>query len=191
MPVNAGTFLFSSMSKKDSVNLSYPIGKFDKTQLITEKKLEEWIVDLENFPSKLRTLVAPLTKAQLALTYKPGGWSVKEIVHHLADSHHHSYIRFKWALTEDTPVIKPYHQEQWAVLPGMDCLDIAWSLKHLEVVHFKLVFLLKSMQEALFDKTFIHPDGMEVFTLRQNVGQYAWHGLHHYTHIKNALSKTQ
>lgn len=175
------------MEKLD--RLQYPIGKFVAPEIITEEKLHEWITILEMFPSQLRDMVSEMSDTQLDKPYRPDGWTVRQVVHHVADSHHHSYIRFKWALTEDTPTIKPYVQNKWADLPDLAGMPVEWSLRHIEAVHYKLVRLLRAMSNQDFDKTFIHPDGDVVFTLRKNVGQYAWHSMHHYMHIANLVKR--
>jgi len=167
----------------------YPIGVYDMPSEISQSTLQKWIKTLETFPAQLRDRVRDLNEKQLDTPYRDGGWTVRRVVHHLADSHHHSYIRFKWALTEDNPVIKPYDEKGWNDLPDLKDEPLEWSLKHLDVIHFKLVRLLKVMTDSDFDKTFVHPVGNKKITLRQNVGQYAWHSLHHFAHIENALKR--
>ncbi|WP_342774068.1 YfiT family bacillithiol transferase [Muriicola soli] len=117
------------------------------------------------------------------------GWTVRQVVHHLADSHHHSYIRFKWALTEDRPVIKPYLEKEWANLTDASTAPIDLSLNHLEAVHAKLVYLLTGLSSADWQRTFIHPDNNSETTLEENAGRYAWHGNHHLAHIQSFLER--
>src|SRR6056297_370868 len=112
--------------------LKYPIGKFQIPKSITDEDLLVWIKVLEEFPKKLRVLVEGLTQEQLETPYRPGGWTVRQTVHHISDSHHNSYMRFKWALTEDTPVIKPYDEQAWAALFDSKSAPIALSLDHLQ-----------------------------------------------------------
>ncbi len=169
--------------------LKYPIGKFSMPVEISEKKLTEWITILEEIPAQLRDLVSEMSDNKLDVPYRPDGWTVRQVVHHLADSHHHSYSRFKWALTEDNPTIKPYDEKAWAQLVDVDGMPVEWSLRHIEAVHYKLVRLLRCMTPSQFEKTFVHPDGNKVITLRQNVGHYAWHSRHHFMHIKNLVEK--
>ena len=168
--------------------LRYPIGKVKTPDVITDEKLQEYITILEMFPSRLEELVRNLDDKQLDTPYREGGWTIRQLIHHIADSHHHSYIRFKWALTEDNPVIKPYIQEKWAELEHLKKAPISWSLQHLEVVHRKLVSLLGSLTDAQWERTFRHPEGDVEISLRKNAGIYAWHSMHHFMHIKNAIS---
>jgi hypothetical protein len=167
--------------------LKYPIGHFVKPATINPLLVKDWIAQIESLPVNLSDLVIPLSKEQLDTPYRPGGWTVRQVVHHLADSHHHSYIRFKWALTEDRPVIKPYLEKEWAMLFDAVSAPIDLSLKHLEAVHAKLVYLLKGLSEEDLMKTFIHPVGNSETTLKENIGRYAWHGNHHFAHIKSLL----
>ncbi|MEX0274559.1 MAG: YfiT family bacillithiol transferase [Flavobacteriaceae bacterium] len=169
--------------------LKYPIGKFECPNPITETHLLEWTNALETLPQRLEDLVAPLSETQLDTPYRPGGWTVRQLVHHVADSHHHSYIRFKWAMTEDTPVIKPYVQTEWAQLPDSLSSPISLSLAHLKVVHAKLVNLLRMVQKQDLERKFIHPEGNVEVALTENMGIYAWHGNHHYAHIKNLVER--
>lgn len=167
--------------------LKYPIGKFEYPNEITQTHLENWIEVLETFPKKLSALVSSLSDEQLDTTYRPEGWTVRQVIHHLADSHHHSYIRFKWALTEDKPVIKYYFEQLWAELPDAKCAPIQLSLDHVKVIHAKLVYLLKSLSVDELNKSFIHPEHNEEVVLKKNIGIYAWHSNHHYAHIENLL----
>ncbi|WGK65112.1 YfiT family bacillithiol transferase [Croceiramulus getboli] len=167
----------------------YPIGKFQVPTQISQQDWQGWKQELASFPEQLTHLVSNLTPAQLDTPYREGGWTVRQVVHHLADSHHHSYIRFKWALTEDNPVIKPYDEKAWAQLPDVLDAPIELSLEHLRIVHKKLVHLLDCCSQEHLKRSFIHPDGQVKTTLLENTGRYAWHGRHHYTHILNLLTK--
>ena len=169
--------------------LKYPIGKYSIPSPITEAHLEEWIDILEHLPARLEAMVHPLNEEQLETPYRPGGWTVRQVVHHVSDSHHHSYVRFKWALTEDNPVIKPYFEKEWAGLFDTRTAPIQMSLNHLKAVHFKLVYLLKGLTKEQLQRTFTHPDGNEVTTLEENIGRYAWHGSHHFAHIQNLIER--
>ena len=169
--------------------LRYPIGKFEKPTNITEAQLQEWISVLESLPQRLENLVKPLNESQLETPYRPGGWTVRQVVHHISDSHHNSYIRFKWALTENDPVIKAYDEKAWAELFDTRTAPIQMSLDHLRAVHAKLVYLLKGLSKEDFKKQFIHPDGNLPTSLDENVGRYAWHSNHHYAHIANLIQR--
>lgn len=167
--------------------LRYPIGKTQFPQTITKKDVTTWIRTLEEFPLKLQTLVAELSDNQLDTPYREGGWTIRQVIHHLADSHHHSYIRFKWTLTEDTPIIKAYYEDRWANLHDTKSAPILLSLNALESTHAKLVYLLKGLSENDLDQSFIHPETKEAVQLRKNIAIYAWHSNHHYAHIENVM----
>ncbi|MCR9264629.1 MAG: putative metal-dependent hydrolase [Flavobacteriaceae bacterium] len=177
------------MEKEQLEQLRYPIGHYQIPDPITQQHLDEWISVLENLPQRLADMVLPLSEDQLEAPYRPEGWTVRQLVHHIADSHHHSYIRFKWALTEDNPLIKPYDEKAWAALFDSKSAPIQMSLDHLRVVHAKLVYLLKGLSEEDLQRKFTHPDGNEETTLKENIGRYAWHGSHHFAHIKKLLER--
>ena len=126
--------------------LKYPIGKAQLPEIITEDQISEWIAVLETFPELLEKLVENLSEAQLETPYRPGGWTVRQVIHHIADSHHHSYTRFKWALTESTPVIKAYDEASWAELHDTREAPIGLSLRAIATTHAKLVYFLKGWQ---------------------------------------------
>jgi len=169
--------------------LKYPIGKYVIPNPITDGHLSDWITILEQLPARFEAMVTPLSEKQLETPYRPGGWTVRQVIHHVSDSHHHSYIRFKWALTEDNPIIKPYLEKEWAHLFDTRTAPIQMSLDHLRAVHFKLVYLLRGLSEEQLQRTFVHPEGNEVSTLKENIGRYAWHGSHHFAHIKNLIDR--
>ncbi len=173
------------MTENELEQLRYPIGKFVRPETINDDHVKAWIESLAHLPARMEALVSGLSEEQLDTPYRPGGWTVRQVVHHVSDSHHHSYIRFKWALTEEKPVIKPYFEQEWAKLFDTRTAPIQMSLDHLKAVHFKLVYLLRGLSEEQLDRSFIHPDGNEEVVLRQNIGIYAWHGQHHYAHIEN------
>ena len=177
------------MDQDNLESLKYPIGQFEVPETITDAQIKEWIEELEILPAKFRTLVENLSEAQLETPYRPGGWTVRQTVHHVSDSHHNSYIRFKWALTEDTPLIKAYDEKAWADLFDTKTAPITMSLDHLTIVHTKLVYLLKGLDRAALQKAFLHPEGNIRTTLEENIGRYAWHGNHHYTHIYNLIQR--
>ncbi|MGG0186626.1 YfiT family bacillithiol transferase [Bacillus rhizoplanae] len=163
------------------MELRYPIGHFTYEENITQDTIENWIGQIENLPIELTQAVKDLDKNQLDTPYRPGGWTVRQVVHHIADSHMNSYIRFKLALTENNPTIKPYMEEKWAELPD-STLPIDVSLSLLESLHTRWVTLLRSMKSNDLAKTFNHPESGSN-KLGVTVGLYAWHGRHHTAHI--------
>lgn len=169
--------------------LKYPIGKFVKPDTIDELLIRQWINDIQQFPALLEELTAPLTVAQLNWRYRPEGWTIKQVAHHCADSHINSLIRFKLALTEDAPTIRPYFEGRWATLPDSMDDDLSSTMFLLKGLHQKWVKLLRNLSEEELDKTFVHPEYGKVYTLRENIGIYAWHGNHHLAHIWQALQK--
>lgn len=175
------------MTNEALEKLQYPIGVFDCPNTISKEDMASWISILEHFPQRLEHLVSNLTDKHLDTPYRPGGWTLRQVVHHLADSHHHSYIRFKWALTENKPVIKYYYEALWAELDDSRLGPIDISLLHLKAVHAKLVYLLKGLSDADLNKSFIHPEHNEEVVLKKNIGIYAWHCNHHYAHIENLI----
>ncbi len=169
--------------------LRYPIGTYKIPNPITNDHFKEWVAVLEHLPERFSAMVMPLSEEQLETPYRPEGWTVRQVVHHVSDSHHHSYIRFKWALTEDNPVIKPYDEKGWAALFDTKTAPIQMSLDHIKAVHTKLVYLLKGLSKEQLQRKFTHPqDNMET-TLLENVGRYAWHGNHHFAHIENLIKR--
>ena len=182
-------FLYLRMTNLELEQLRFPIGPFNCPKSITKAHIEEWITVLETFPNRLQQLVSQLNDEQLDTPYRPEGWTIRQVVHHLSDSHHHSYIRFKWALTEDKPTIKYYYEHLWAELEDAKHAPIAMSIDHLRAVHFKLVYLLKGLSDSDLNKSFIHPEHNEEVVLKKNIGIYAWHCNHHYAHIENLILK--
>jgi hypothetical protein len=174
------------MTNQELEKLKYPIGQFDCPNNISQDHIKSWISILEHFPNRLENLVEDLTDQQLNTPYRPNGWTIRQVVHHVSDSHHHSYTRFKWALTEDKPLIKAYNEADWAELQDYNA-PIEMSLNHLRVIHYKLVYLLKTMSVDDFNKHFIHPESNSEVKLNYNVGNYAWHSNHHYAHIENLM----
>ncbi len=177
------------MEENEIEKFRYPIGKFEKPANIEDEVIDEWIETLDQYPRRLRELVSDLNDEQLNTPYRPGGWTVRQLVHHISDSHHNSYIRFKWALTEETPVIKVYDEKKWAELHDTRSAPISMSLDHLSAVHAKLVYLLRGLNKTELKKAFIHPDGHVETSLEENIGRYVWHGNHHYTHIANLIAR--
>ncbi len=160
----------------------YPAGKFSWPKEVTEDDRKQFIAQIEEAPAKLRAAVTGLTDAQLDTPYRDGGWTVRQVVHHLPDSHLNAYIRFKLALTEDEPTIKPYEQQLWAELPDSKTAPIDMSLDLLESLHQRWVLTLRAMTPADFARTLRHPE-LGVVRLDRYLASYAWHGRHHVAHI--------
>lgn len=170
-------------------HLRYPIGHFSCPEHITESHIEEWITALETLPKHLEAAVENLSQSQLETPYRPGGWTVRQLIHHIADSHHHSYTRFKWALTEENPVIKAYEEKSWSDLLDAHTAPIELSLHYLKALHAKLVFLLKGTSEEQRTRCYIHPEDNTKVSVAENMGKYAWHGNHHLGHIQNLIKR--
>jgi len=170
-------------------HLKYPIGKPTIPTDISSEQIKTWITILEEFPKKLNALVQHLTEEQLTTQYREGGWTIRQVIHHLADSHHHSYIRFKWALTEEKPTIKAYYEDRWAELHDSKSAPILLSLNALHSTHAKLVYFLKGLSNKDLERYFIHPETNDKVPLHKNIGIYAWHSQHHYAHIENLIER--
>lgn len=171
----------------DIEKLKYPIGGFEKPEVIGQDLIDNWIADIEAFPTRLNDLVKELSVEEKNWKYRPEGWSIKQVVHHCADSHMNSLIRFKWTLTEDTPTIKAYFEDRWAELTdGLDD-DLSSSLLFIEGLHRKWVKLLKSLKADDLASAFVHPEHGNRVSLKENIGIYAWHCNHHLAHIEQAL----
>ncbi|WP_416829208.1 YfiT family bacillithiol transferase [Ectobacillus polymachus] len=169
------------------MNDRYPIGEFQFDGEITAQVIEGWINKIEELPKLLRDAIGDLENEQLDTPYRLEGWTIRQVVHHLADSHMNAYIRFKLALTEDNPIIKTYDEGKWAELPDYE-LPVSHSLSLLEGLHTRWVKLLRSLSPADLKKTFIHPDLGEV-SVGKNIGIYAWHGQHHLAHITSLCKR--
>ena len=162
-------------------DLRFPVGRFELPE-DPEAAREALIEQIEQTPTRLRKAIAGLDDAQLDTPYRPDGWTVRQVVHHLADSHMNSYTRFKLAVTEDVPDVKLYDEKLWAELEDGKNAPIEVSLALLEALHDRWVDFLRSLDEAQLARTFRHPDYGEV-TVEQNIAMYAWHGRHHVAHI--------
>ena len=165
--------------------LKYPAGKFVKPESITKEIIDSAISEIENFPSLVKFEIQNLEEKDLQLRYRPEGWTITQVVHHCADSHINSYMRFKLALTENVPTIKPYEESLWAELPDNNLSPFV-SLKLLDALHEKWVYILKSLSEEDLNKEFIHPDQSEKISLKENISIYSWHCRHHLAHIRQA-----
>jgi uncharacterized damage-inducible protein DinB len=174
--------LHSNSEENDVEDLSYPIGKFQAPPRFDDDLRRQFIDQIAEAPAKLRAAVRGLSDEQLDTPYRSGGWTVRQVVHHLPDSHLNSYVRFKLAMTEQEPTIKPYEQQLWAELADSRTAPIEMSLDLLDALHKRWVLLLKSLKASGFSRTFRHPE-MGIMTLDRTLALYAWHSLHHVAHI--------
>jgi hypothetical protein len=160
----------------------YPIGKFHFEGPLREQQKKTYVDEIARTPANLRAAVKGLSDSQLDTPYREGGWTVRQVVHHLPDSHLNSYVRCKLALTENEPTIKPYAEDRWAELADNKSTPIEVSLTMLDALHDRWVRLLQSLGPEDWKRTFRHPE-LGVMTLEKNLGTYAWHGRHHVAHI--------
>jgi len=169
----------------DIQKLKFPIGEFSPLESYTTEQLNSYINDIEILPSQLRNEVEGLSEEQLETTYRPDGWTIRQVVHHIPDSHMNAFIRFKLTLTEDNPTIKPYFEDRWANLSDAK-MTPEISLNLVEGVHGRWVNILRNMSMVDFERKYTHPEYKKVFTLKEAVHMYSWHGKHHLSHIKLA-----
>ena len=165
-------------------NLKYPIGKFE-TEPFSEKKLAEYLMDIKFLPLQMESSVLNLDEAQLHTPYRPEGWTIHELVHHVADSHMQAYGRFKLGLTEDNPTIKPYNEAAWVKLADTKNLPINISFTLLHAVHLRWLEILKNIKGEEWERTIYHPEYKTTQTLWDLLSYYSWHGRHHTAHILN------
>ena len=164
-------------------DLRYPIGKFSFPEQVTDAQCRQWIDEIAAAPAALRAAVAGLSPEQLDTPYRPGGWTVRQLVHHVPDSHMNAYVRFKLALTEDEPTIKPYEEARWAELPDVKTVPVSVSLTLLDMLHERWLGVLRTLSPADRRRGFRHPEHGRVLTLEQALALYAWHGRHHAAHV--------
>ena len=164
------------------MDLRYPVGEFKFEGTLTNEQRQDLIDQIAATPERMRAAVAGLNEEQLDTPYRPDGWTVRQVVHHVPDSHLNSYMRFKLAVTEEHPTIKAYDEAVWANLEDAKTAPIDMSLDLLESLHRRWVIFLRSLKEADFARTFQHPE-IGVVSLDKNVALYAWHGRHHVAHI--------
>lgn len=169
-------------------DLRFPIGKFEFHGPLTPKQIQSLIDQIEQAPGRLREAVAGLSDQQLDTPYRPEGWTVRQVVHHVPDSHINAYVRFKLALTEQEPTIRPYMEERWAELPEAKSAPVEMSLALLETLHRRWVIVLRNLKAEDFKRKFRHPELGEV-SLERNTALYAWHGRHHVAHITSLREK--
>ncbi len=167
-------------------DLRYPIGKYQRPQEVTPELVAQWIADISDFPQSVKLEVEGLTDDELNWQYRPDGWTIRQVVHHCSDSHINSMMRFKLALTEDEPVIKPYFEDRWAELPDTKYAPVKWSLSLLEGLHKRWSHLLRNLTEDDLKKVFVHPEHGRKISVGENIALYAWHCNHHLAHIRQA-----
>ena len=163
-------------------DLRYPIGKFHFDGPPTEEQRKKFIDEISQAPANLRAAVKGLSEKQLDTPYRPDGWTVRQVTHHVPDSHLNAYVRFKLALTEEEPTIKPYAEDRWAQLADTQATPVEVSLALLDSLHDRWVRLLRSLPPEDWKRTFRHPE-LGLVTLERNLALYAWHGRHHVAHI--------
>ncbi len=160
----------------------FPIGKFSYDGPNSDEKRKALIDDMAQVPAAMRAAVQGLSPQQLDTPYREGGWTVRQVVHHVPESHMNAYIRFKLALTENEPTVKPYDEKAWAQLPDNSSTPVEVSLMLLDSVHERFVYLLRTIQGGDWNRTFKHPEA-GLMTLDKNLALYAWHGRHHIAHV--------
>ena len=175
------------MTTEALYKLRFPIGEFKNPDLIAPELINSWIDDIEAFPEAIINLTHDLTTEQLNWTYRPEGWTITQVVHHCADSHMNSIIRFKLALTEESPTIRPYYEDRWALLIDGNDDDLKDTLILLKGLHSKLGKLLRHISKVQLSREFIHPEHGKRFRIDETIGVYAWHSNHHLAHVKQAL----
>jgi uncharacterized damage-inducible protein DinB len=166
----------------------YPIGKFSFEGPLTAEQKKQYLNDIEQTPARLRTAVRGLSDEQLNTPYRDGGWTVRQLAHHVPDSHMNAYIRFKLALTEDEPTIRPYMEDRWAELPESKQAPIDVSLALLDSLHQRWTMVLRNIPDADWKRTFRHPE-MGLLSLEKTLALYAWHGRHHVAHVTTLREK--
>jgi DinB superfamily len=174
------------MSERDP---RFPIGKFRAPESFSVEDRERWIGIIASAPARLRTAVTGLSVAQLDTPYREGGWTIRQVVHHVPESHMNAYIRFKLALTETDPVVKPYDEAAWARLNDVAAAPIEASLGLLDCLHQRWVVLMRGMASEEWKRQFIHPEYGRGMSLEHTLALYAWHSDHHIAHVKQALAE--
>lgn len=172
----------------DMTDFQYPIGKFQPPEKISEQARRQFIQQIGEAPAALWSAVTGLSDEQLDTPYREGGWTVRQVVHHVADSHMNAFIRFKLAMTEEQPAVKTYEQQLWAELPDAKTVPVVVSLNLVDSLHKRFVALLRSMRAADFGRTMNHPE-LGVVPLDHYLALYAWHGRHHVAHITALRSR--
>ncbi len=158
--------------------LRYPIGRYQRPESYTAEMMEDWIIALRVLPMWMDACIENLDEHQLHTAYRDGGWTIQQVVHHVADSHMNMYIRLKLALTEDTPTITPYDENAWAVLPDVNTVPVNISVTMLHTLHRRIVAVLEQMKDTDWERAYYHPEHKRNFPIWEMVALYAWHGRH-------------
>lgn len=169
--------------------LRYPVGRFESPQAATSADRRVWMNEIAALPKRLGEALAGLTASELDSPYRPEGWTIRQVVHHIADSHMNAFIRFRLALTEDNPTIKPYAEAAWSELPDARTGDPAHSLAIIEGLHARWVTMAEAISEEGWSRTFYHPERKAALRLDAALAMYAWHSRHHLTHVTGTVAK--
>lgn len=172
------------LSEQELEPLRYPIGRFKRPTEVTADDVAQYIATIEALPQQIRDTIAGWSEAQLETPYRPGGWTVRQLIHHVADSHMNAFIRIKLALTEDVPTIKPYEENHWAELPDGKTAPVEWSLELLKYLHLRWVLLLRGLDAEQWGREFLHPAYTRAFRVDGILALYDWHSRHHLAHIQ-------
>ncbi|KXK56302.1 MAG: putative metal-dependent hydrolase YfiT [Chlorobi bacterium OLB5] len=173
------------MKNTELYALRYPIGEFNPKENYSSGELNGYISSIETFPEKIKEAVTGMNDSQLDTPYRPDGWSVRRVVHHVVDSHVNCYCRFKLALTEDNPTIRPYNEADWAELPEAKTGPVDPSLEFLDILHKKLIITIKNIKTEQYKRTLFHPESKLKMTIENLLHLYGWHCQHHLAHIIN------
>jgi DinB superfamily len=174
------------MTNQELYKLRFPIGEFNKPETINQTHINEWIEAIEQLPQSIVSITKELSETQLNYKYRPNGWTIKQVVHHCADSHMNSIIRFKLTLTEDSPTIRPYFEDRFAKLIDYN-EPIETAISILYGVHKKLCILLNNLSKSDLKREYVHPEYGVRYSIEEAIGVYGWHSNHHLEHIKQAL----
>lgn len=178
------------MREASVTDLRYPIGKFAYDGALTDARRAACVARISAAPAALRAAVAGLSDAQLDTPYRPDGWTVRQVVHHVPDSHLNAYVRMRLALTEDVPTIKPYEEARWAELPDARTLPVEVSLALLEALHVRWTALLRTFGAVEGARQLRHPEHGRLMTIDELLALYAWHGEHHVAHVTSLRDRS-
>lgn len=181
-PAMPGENMYYYLSLTQMTDARYPIGKFEKPTILSDEVISQWIMTIADFPTNLSMEIASLTKEQLDTPYRAGGWTLRQVVHHCADSHINAFCRIKLALTEVNPVIKPYLEDRWANLADSK-IAVDVSINMIKALHQRWVILLQVLDRNELQRVFTHPEDRRSVSIAEAIGMYAWHCKHHLAHI--------